>query len=137
MMAIAVPSIQNMKLYEGADTLIRSLLDFSPAEYGFLDFKDWLPNPSQGLDAVLPLMKPVRMVGRCRLKPGETRVESAWYQRSKLKCDGVHSSLVFSFKLCRYSMGGAVVKGYGRGSKTLGIPTANLDVAPLKVETDG
>jgi hypothetical protein len=29
-----------------------------------------------------------------------------------------------------------VVKGYGRGSKVLGIPTANLDVTPLKIESD-
>ena len=33
-------------------------------------------------------------------------------------------------------MGGPVVKGFGRGSKVLGIPTANLDVSPLKFESD-
>jgi FAD synthase len=33
-------------------------------------------------------------------------------------------------------MRGPVVKGFGRGSKMLGIPTANLDVAPLKLQAD-
>ena len=33
-------------------------------------------------------------------------------------------------------MAGPVVKGFGRGSKMLGIPTANLDVAPLKLQAD-
>ena len=34
MLAVAVPSIQNMKLYVGADEIVRSLLDFDPAAYG-------------------------------------------------------------------------------------------------------
>ena len=33
-------------------------------------------------------------------------------------------------------MRGPVVKGFGRGSRVLGIPTANLDVTPLKWEVD-
>ena len=33
-------------------------------------------------------------------------------------------------------MRGPVVKGFGRGSKMLGIPTANLDVVPLKSQVD-
>jgi len=33
-------------------------------------------------------------------------------------------------------MRGPVVKGFGRGSSVLGIPTANLDVTPLKREVD-
>jgi riboflavin kinase len=33
-------------------------------------------------------------------------------------------------------LGGPVVRGFGRGSKTLGIPTANLDVALIKKESD-
>ena len=33
-------------------------------------------------------------------------------------------------------MRGPVVKGFGRGSKMLGIPTANLDFAPLKLQAD-
>jgi len=93
MMAIAVPSIQTMKLYEGADTIARSLLDLIPADYGLPSFTDWLLNPTEGLDSVLPLDPPVRL-------------------------------------------GGPVVKGYGRGSKVLGIPTANLDVSPLKLQAD-
>ena len=93
MIAVAVPSIQNMKLYEGADEIARSLLDFDPSVYGLPPFDDWVPNPTEGLDPVLPLDPPVRM-------------------------------------------GGPVVKGFGRGSKVLGIPTANLDVGPLKYESD-
>lgn len=94
MIAVAVPSIQNMKLYQGADAIARSLLDFDPSAYGLPPFDDWLPNPrGDGLDPVLPLEPPVRM-------------------------------------------GGPVVKGFGRGSKVLGIPTANLDVTPLKFESD-
>jgi hypothetical protein len=31
-------------------------------------------------------------------------------------------------------VGGPVVKGFGRGSKVLGIPTANLDATPLKLQ---
>ena len=61
----------------------------TPGDYGLPEFNDWLLNPTQGLDPVLPLDPPVRM-------------------------------------------GGPVVKGFGRGSKVLGIPTANLDVTPLK-----
>jgi len=33
-------------------------------------------------------------------------------------------------------MRGPVVKGFGRGSKMLGIPTANLDIVPLKFQVD-
>ena len=33
-------------------------------------------------------------------------------------------------------LGGPVVRGFGRGSSTLGIPTANLDVAPIKKESE-
>lgn len=33
-------------------------------------------------------------------------------------------------------MRGPVVKGFGRGSKMLGIPTANLDIVPLKSQVD-
>jgi riboflavin kinase len=36
----------------------------------------------------------------------------------------------------RFAWPGPVVKGFGRGSKMLGIPTANLDVAPLKLQAD-
>ena len=41
------------------------------------------------------------LVGRCSLKPVETRVESARFQRLKLKRDEVHSSVAFSFNFRR------------------------------------
>ena len=34
------------------------------------------------------------------------------------------------------NLGGPVVKGFGRGSKTLGVPTANLEIGPIKLESD-
>jgi len=36
------------------------------------------------------------------LQPVETRVESAWFQRLKLKCEEPLSNLAFKFALCRY-----------------------------------
>jgi hypothetical protein len=39
---------------------------------------------------------------RCKSKPIETRVESAWHQRSKLKYDESVSEFAFKFKLRRY-----------------------------------
>ena len=35
------------------------------------------------------------------------------------------------------TLGGAVVKGFGRGSASLGTPTANLDSAPLATALEG
>ena len=93
MFAVAVPSIQDASLYETADEVARSLYDIRPESWGLPPFDDWMPNPTPGLDPVLPLDPPVRL-------------------------------------------GGPVVKGFGRGSKMLGIPTANLDVTPLKLESD-
>jgi hypothetical protein len=40
----------------------------------------------------------------CRLK-AETRVESVWLQRLKLKCDELLSSSAFNVKLRRYATG--------------------------------
>jgi len=48
------------------------------------------------------LIKPADLVGRCKLKPVETRVESAWFQRLKLKYDTPVSEFAFKFKLRRY-----------------------------------
>ena len=93
MFAVAVPSIQDASLYETADEVARSLYDIRPESWGLPPFDDWMPNPTPGLDPVLPLDPPVRL-------------------------------------------GGPVVKGFGRGSKMLGIPTANLDATPLKLESD-
>jgi hypothetical protein len=45
------------------------------------------------------------MVGRRKVKLVETSVESAWFQRWKLKYDKLLSSVAFSFNLRRYTMG--------------------------------
>jgi len=39
---------------------------------------------------------------RCKLKPIETRIESAWLQRSKLKYDEPVSEFAFKLNLRRY-----------------------------------
>jgi hypothetical protein len=44
------------------------------------------------------------MVGRCKSNGVETRVQSAWWQRLKLKCDEQHSTFAFNFNLRRYTM---------------------------------
>ena len=67
----------------GCCSVLPSLLDFKPEQYGLPAFEDMI-------SGVVPL-------------------EPVW----KLK--------------------GKVVKGFGRGSKELGIPTANLDAASLQV----
>lgn len=69
----------------GCCSVLPSLLDFKPEQYGLPAFEDMISN-------VVPL-------------------EPVW----KLK--------------------GKVVKGFGRGSKELGIPTANLDAGSLQVNS--
>jgi len=69
----------------GCCSVLPSLLDFKPEQYGLPAFEDMI-------NGVVPL-------------------EPVW----RLK--------------------GKVVKGFGRGSKELGIPTANLDAASLQVPT--
>lgn len=72
-------------LHAGCCSVLPSLLDFKPEQYGLPAFEDMI-------SGVVPL-------------------EPVW----RLK--------------------GKVVKGFGRGSKELGIPTANLDAASLQVPT--
>jgi len=50
------------------------------------------------------LGKSVTLVERCKLKPVETRVETAWCQRLKLKYDELLSSFGFNFTLRRYPL---------------------------------
>lgn len=69
--------------HAGCCSVLPSLLDFKPEQYGLPPFEDTI-------HGVVPL-------------------EPVW----RLK--------------------GKVVKGFGRGSKELGIPTANLDAASLQV----
>jgi len=42
-------------------------------------------------------------VGRCKLQHIDTRVETAWFQRLKLSCDGLLPSFAFKVKLHHYS----------------------------------
>ena len=42
-------------------------------------------------------------VGRCILNRVESRVENAWFQRLKLKCDTLLSNIAFNFNLRRYT----------------------------------
>lgn len=113
--AIAIPSIHDdFPAYAdaGADETIRSLYDLEPTRWGlppFTDRVDVAPfrcSASSAVDAA-----PERVL----VKP---ELESVLPLRPVVR------------------LGGPVVRGFGRGSKTLGIPTANLDVAPIKKESD-
>ncbi|KAL5715352.1 hypothetical protein ACHQM5_017183 [Ranunculus cassubicifolius] len=76
MSVIAIPSLpKQSNLFDSADEVINSLLDFHPENWGLPQFNDWIE-------------------GTLLIEP--------WY------------------------VGGPVIKGHGRGSKVLGIPTANL-----------
>jgi riboflavin kinase len=84
MVVLAVPSLPKKKhrlLYEAADKIAASLLDFRPEEFGLPPFDDYI----------------------CGALPVEP-----WY------------------------LGGPVIKGFGRGSKVLGIPTANLPTSSFQ-----
>jgi len=39
--------------------------------------------------------------GRCRLKRVESRAESAWFQRLKIRCDELLSKFAFTFNYSR------------------------------------
>jgi len=113
--AIAIPSIHDdFAAYEdaGADQTIRSLYDLDLSLWGLPPFRD-------------------RVDVAFRVAPSNT------------KADGNDVSVNDAFvvesvlPLCpAVRLGGPVVRGFGRGSKTLGVPTANLDVAPIKKESD-
>ena len=45
------------------------------------------------------------LVRSCKSNPADMRVESAWFQRLKLKCNEVLSSFTFNIKLRRYVLG--------------------------------
>jgi riboflavin kinase len=111
--AIAIPSIHDdFAAYEdaGADQTIRSLYDLDLSLWGLPPFRD-------RVDVALAAA------------PSDTKADGN---------DGVSDAFVESVLPLRPAvrLGGPVVRGFGRGSKTLGIPTANLDVAPIKKESD-
>lgn len=108
--AIAIPSIHDdFAAYEdaGADQTIRSLYDLDLSLWGLPPFGDRVD---------------------VALAPSDTKADGDDRRRPAFE------SVLPLRPAVR--LGGPVVRGFGRGSKTLGVPTANLDVAPIKKESD-
>jgi riboflavin kinase len=115
--AIAIPSIHDdFQSYKdaGADETIRSLYDLEPTKWGLPPFTDRVD--------VTPVSSAVSST--VDTAPEQTGVSGTQKLESVLPLAPV------------VRLGGPVVRGFGRGSKTLGIPTANLDVALIKKESD-
>jgi len=113
--AIAIPSIHDdFPAYKdaGADETIRSLYDLEPTKWGLPPFTDRVD------------VTPVPSAVSSTVDTAPERVSGTQKLESVLPLDPV------------VRLGGPVVRGFGRGSKTLGIPTANLDVALIKKESD-
>ena len=109
--AIAIPSIHDdFAAYEdaGADQTIRSLYDLDLSLWGLPPFGDRVD---------------------VKLAPSEKKADG----NDRSVSDAFESVLPLNPAV---RLGGPVVRGFGRGSKTLGVPTANLDVAPIKKESD-
>lgn len=114
--AIAIPSIHDdFAAYEdaGADQTIRSLYDLDLSLWGLPPFRD-------RVDVALKKAAP----SNTKADGNDVRVSDAVVVESVLPLSPA------------VRLGGPVVRGFGRGSKTLGVPTANLDVAPIKKESD-
>ena len=75
-------------LDECVDVVTKRLLDEAP----------------RAVDAAAALESAFALVGRCKLKGSEPRVESVWYRRLKLTYDEVLSSVAVHFNLRRYSV---------------------------------
>ncbi|CAI6011594.1 unnamed protein product [Closterium sp. NIES-65] len=104
MWALAVPSLPNKAarpLYSAAHQLLPSLLDFQPQHWGLPSFSDW-----QHRSLPIPPWY-IKGAGCTALSPS---------------LPGLHRSL----PIPPWYIKGPVIKGFGRGSKVLGIPTANL-----------
>ncbi|CAL6316924.1 unnamed protein product [Bathycoccus prasinos] len=108
---VAVPSLRREKfdMYKGADRVYHSLMDIELEDFGLPKFEDW---------------KEVKTVEFVK-EDGDASLSSQTrkYERF-LKLDAF------------LELTGPVIRGFGRGSKMLGIPTANLDVVPLKQQID-
>jgi hypothetical protein len=59
---------------------------------------------ARAVDLADPLVQ-LMTVGRCKLKPVETRVESAWFQLLKLEYHKLLSMVTINFNLRRYMTG--------------------------------
>ena len=114
--AIAIPSIHDdFAAYEdaGADQTIRSLYDLDLSLWGLPPFRDRVDV------ALLAAPSDIKKAdGNDGVSDREAFVESVLPLSPAVR------------------LGGPVVRGFGRGSKTLGVPTANLDVAPINKESD-
>jgi hypothetical protein len=79
---------------------------FSNPAYGLPPFDDWVPNPREGFDAVLPLDPPVRMGGKAATSlPGVTRL--ATWPTGCVACHstpGCHSIGYMAHWLCDVSL---------------------------------
>ena len=108
---VAVPSLRREKfdMYKCADRVYHSLMDIELEDFGLPKFEDW---------------KEVKTVEFVK-EDGDASLsrQTRKYERF-LKLDAF------------LELTGPVIRGFGRGSKMLGIPTANLDVVPLKQQID-
>ncbi|KAK6264800.1 hypothetical protein SCA6_020234 [Theobroma cacao] len=104
---VAVPSVpKQAHLYTSADEVINSLLDLQPEKWGLPSFQDCKP-----------------------LKPLSSSyiLFSNFYSVNNLhKNIFVIAGVEGTLPIEPWYIGGPVIKGFGRGSKVLGIPTANL-----------
>jgi len=109
---VAVPSLRREKfdMYKSADRVYHSLMDVELEDFGLPKFEDWRE------------VKTVEFVAE------DGDVLSASSRTRKYER---------FLKLEQFlELTGPVIRGFGRGSKMLGIPTANLDVVPLKQQID-
>ena len=108
---VAVPSLRREKfdMYKGADRVYHSLLDVELEDFGLPKFEDWRD------------VETVEFIA----DEGDERISTTTRKHERF------------LKLERFlELTGPVIRGFGRGSKMLGIPTANLDVVPLKQQID-
>lgn len=105
MEVVAVPSLPKQShLYTEADDVINSLLDLRPEKWGLPPFQD---------------CKTITLYLFSNFVIHICLILIKWF--SSLKSAGVEATL----PLEPWHLGGPVVKGFGRGSKLLGIPTGN------------
>ncbi|KAK6932487.1 Haloacid dehalogenase-like hydrolase [Dillenia turbinata] len=106
MEVVAVPSLPKQHhLYTSADEVINSLLDLQPEKWGLPPFQDCNSFSNCFIEML------IRFFSR-----------GPFNQTYGLMISGINGTL----PLEPWHIGGPVIKGYGRGSKVLGIPTANL-----------
>lgn len=99
MEVVAVPSLPKQShLFTSADEIINSLLDLRPEKWGLPAFEDCEPLLLLFCWFLIPTMS---------------------YAMTEMKNSGIEGTLPIE----PWYIGGPVIKGFGRGSKVLGIPT--------------